>query len=80
MFFKRISNMPYLVRIEMTDAKDCANIEKKFPQEWINGAKNNVTDDAVAYFMPLIQGDVKLITKNGLPLHFDRSGFGVFNS
>ncbi|MCR5743924.1 MAG: diphosphate--fructose-6-phosphate 1-phosphotransferase [Lachnospiraceae bacterium] len=80
MYFKRISNMPYLVRIEMTDAKDCANIEKKFPQEWINGAKNNVTDDAVAYFMPLIQGDVKLITKNGLPLHFDRSGFGVFNS
>ena len=80
MYFKRISNQPYLMRIEMVDATECANIEKKFPHEWINSAKNNVTDEAVAYFMPLIQGDIKLITRNGLPLHFNRSTFGVFNS
>ncbi|MBR6898017.1 MAG: diphosphate--fructose-6-phosphate 1-phosphotransferase [Lachnospiraceae bacterium] len=80
MYFKRISNQPYLMRIEMVDATECANIEKKFPHEWINAAKNNVTDEAVAYFMPLIQGDIKLITRNGLPLHFNRSTFGVFNS
>lgn len=80
MYFKRISNQPYLMRIEMVDATECANIEKKFPHEWINVAKNNVTDEAVAYFMPLIQGDIKLITRNGLPLHFNRSTFGVFNS
>ena len=80
MYFRRISDMPYEVVIDMTDATECANLEKKFPKKWITPGQNNVTDEAVNYFLPLIQGDVKLITRFGLPRHFDRSSFGVFNS
>lgn len=80
MYFRRISDMPYEVVIDMTDATECANLEKKFPKKWITPSKNNVTDDAIGYFLPLIQGDIKLIEKNGLPEHFNRSIFGVFNS
>lgn len=80
MYFRRISDMPYEVVIDMIDATECANLEKKFPTKWINAAKNNVTDEAISYFLPLVQGEVKLIMRNGLPMHFDRSCFGVFNS
>lgn len=80
MYFRRISDAPYETVIEIADASACANLEKKFPQEWITSSQSNVTDEAVNYFLPLIQGDVKLITRFGLPLHFDRSSFGVFNS
>lgn len=75
MYFKRVSDMPYEITIEMIDADKCANLEKTFPREWINEAQNNVTDDAIPYFMPLIQGDIIPITKSGLPMHFDRSKF-----
>lgn len=70
MYFKRISNSPYETIIEMTDASNCANFEKKFPAKWINDSKNNVTDDAIEYFLPLIQGDMNFISQNGLPRHF----------
>jgi 6-phosphofructokinase 1 len=80
MYFRRISDVPYETVIEMADVSECANLEKKFPKEWITPSQNNVTDEAVRYFLPLIQGDVKLITRCGLPMHFDRSAFGVFNS
>ncbi len=80
MYFKRVSDMPYETVIEMVDASKCANLEKKFPREWITPSQNNVCSEAVAYFLPLIQGDLKLITYKGLPRHFDRSGMGVFNS
>ena len=32
--------------------------------------KNNVTDDALPYFLPLIQGEPIVKTENGLPKHF----------
>ena len=70
MYFQRISDSPYETVIRMTDASNCANFEKKFPTKWINDSKNNVTDDAIDYFLPLIQGDINFITQNGLPRHF----------
>ena len=33
MYFHRVSELPYAVTIEMTDARNAANIEKKFPKE-----------------------------------------------
>jgi 6-phosphofructokinase 1 len=68
--FKRISNVPYAVRVELVDAKETANKEKFFPRKWINEYQNGVTDEAIKYFLPLVQGDVNLMVKNGLPMHF----------
>ena len=72
MYFRRVSNMPYAVTIEMTDAKNVANLEKKFPEKWIVPEQNQVTDSAVKYFLPLIQGEVNICKRNGLPVHFQR--------
>ena len=70
MVFKRISSSPYVVTIESTDASNVANKEKFFPEKWINSQGNNVADSAISYFLPLIQGDVKIAMRNGMPLHF----------
>ena len=72
MYFRRVSEVPYAVTIEMTDAKNAANIEKKFPREWISSEHNQVTDAAIPYFLPLVQGEVNICMKNGLPMHFQR--------
>lgn len=72
MFFRRVSDMPYAVTIEMTDAKNVANLEKKFPKKWIVPEQNQVTDSAVRYFLPLVQGEVDIYMRNGMPMHFQR--------
>ena len=72
MYFRRISDVPYAVTIEMTDAVKAANLEKKFPTEWISAERNQVTDAAISYFLPLIQGEVNIMMRNGLPVHFQR--------
>ena len=44
-----------------------ANYEKMLPAEWINEAGNGVTQDFVAYALPLIQGEAPVCMRNGLP-------------
>ncbi|MBQ6180940.1 MAG: 6-phosphofructokinase [Ruminococcus sp.] len=68
--FKRISDAPYTVKIETANASDIANKEKFLPDEYINSAGNNIRDFALDYFMPLIQGDLNLVTEHGIPKHF----------
>lgn len=70
MAFRRISNEPYRTEIVSVPVEDCANKEKLFPAEWINNEGNNVTTDALDYFLPLIQGEPKIPYKNGIPVHF----------
>ncbi len=70
MVFKRLSDRPYVITIEAADTSLLANKEKLFPKEWITAAKNNVSDEAVKYFQPLIMGEVDIAMKNGIPLHF----------
>ncbi|MBR1897971.1 MAG: 6-phosphofructokinase [Oscillospiraceae bacterium] len=72
MFFRRVSDVPYAVTIDMTDASNVANLEKMFPAKWIAPEGNQVTDDAIAYFLPLVQGEVGIYMKNGMPTHFQR--------
>ena len=72
MFFRRVSDVPYAVTIEMTDAANVANLEKMFPEKWISPEQNQVTDAAIGYFLPLVQGEVDICMKNGLPVHFQR--------
>lgn len=69
MAFKRISNTPYTIEIESVEIHAVANNEKLFPLEWLNDDKNGITQTAIDYFLPLIQGEVTPIIKNGIPLH-----------
>lgn len=70
MIFHRISDMPYTVTIESVSADKIANKEKKLPAEWLNPRQNNVRDEAIRYFLPLIQGEVNVKMRNGIPVHF----------
>ncbi|MBR6564651.1 MAG: 6-phosphofructokinase [Clostridia bacterium] len=70
MIFERVSDNPYTVEIGMVDAKLVANAEKEFPKEWICDNNTNISSEAHAYFLPLINGGVKIKTQNGLPVHF----------
>ena len=70
MIFRRISNNPYRVEIVTSSVDGVANKEKLFPAEWINAEGNNVTVDALNYFLPLIQGEPEIEYRNGIPVHF----------
>lgn len=70
MIFRRVNDMPYTVVIEDSPAADIANHERFLPTEYINAAGNNISDAAMKYFLPLIQGELKMIMKMGMPAHF----------
>ncbi len=70
MAFRRISSDPYLSSISAVPADKAANSERFFPSEWINSSGNNITDDALEYILPLIQGELLPVMKNGMPQHF----------
>ena len=70
MIFRRISDKPYVVTIESADTALMANQEKFFPAKWITAEGNQVSDEAIKYFLPLIQGEVNIAMKNGMPVHF----------
>ena len=70
MYFRRISDVPYVVEIDAAPACDIANKEKMFPREWITPDGSDVTESALKYFLPLIQGETVIEKKNGLPVHF----------
>ena len=70
MCFKRLYNTPYTVVTEAVDVNKVANKEKKFPKKWITDGLNNVTNEAVEYFLPLIQGEQIIRMKNGIPIHY----------
>lgn len=70
MVFHRVSNHPYNVRIDHVKVSEVANRVKYFPEEWITENANNVTDEAIEYCLPLIQGEQNIHIKNGLPQHY----------
>ncbi len=70
MTFLRVSNNPYKIEIGEADTSLVANNEKTFPKEWICDNSTNITNDAIEYFLPLVNGEVGIKTKNGLPVHF----------
>ena len=49
-------------------ASDLANFVRPFPSEWILPNYQGVSDEALDYFRPLIQGEPKLICENGIPV------------
>ncbi len=68
--FRRMHNMPYTVVIESADASQVANREKFLPHEFLTPAGNNISEAAMAYLLPLIQGEIKLQMNGGIPAHF----------
>ena len=70
MVFRRLHDMPYTVTIGTADASEVANKEKSLPRSYINAAGNNITEEALRYFMPLIQGELVIQMNHGIPAHF----------
>ena len=70
MVFDRISDNPYRMEIKTVDVGGVANHVKYFPIEWINEEKNNIKDEAIQYFLPLIQGELSIKMDKGMPVHF----------
>ena len=66
---ERVSDEPYKIKIEFTDAANVANLEKKVPRDWLNEAGNNVNKKMIDYLRPLIQGECPVKYRNGVPVH-----------
>lgn len=66
---RRTSTKPYRFTIDFVDIEKIANGVKKVPDEWINAAGNDVTQEMIDYLLPLIQGELPCTFKNGVPVH-----------
>ncbi|MGI6360787.1 MAG: 6-phosphofructokinase [Bacillota bacterium] len=64
---ERVSQKPYRSAPGKTALASVANVEKKIPADWINAEHNYVTDEFLRYARPLIEGEVKIPMKDGLP-------------
>ncbi|MEE3392583.1 MAG: 6-phosphofructokinase [Lachnospiraceae bacterium] len=66
---KRMSNAPYWYNIELTRIENIADREKCVPTDWITPEHNNVTQEMLDYIRPLIQGEVRIAYRDGLPMY-----------
>ena len=57
----------YTCKTKLFNLSEVANFEKKVPLEWINADGNGVTQSYIDYALPLIQGENRRATENGLP-------------
>lgn len=64
---KRLQNNPYEYETTLMNPSKVANHIKYFPKAWISKENNYVTDEAIDYINPLIQGTPELPLENGLP-------------
>ena len=64
---KRISSNPYNIEFITSDINKVANFEKKVPLEWLNSRGNDVKEEMLEYLKPLIQGEVNISYRNGIP-------------
>lgn len=67
--FQRLSNKPYLMGTSIYDVNAIANVEKTVPQEWITNGGTGVSQEALDYMRPLIQGEIYPYMVDGLPRH-----------
>ena len=69
----RLDNNPYKVECTYAAIKDIANEVKNIPVHWLSKDKNDVTKELVDYIYPLIQGEVQIDYKKGVPSYADIS-------
>ena len=67
MTIRRISTAPYAFEIGHEDIFKIANQTKYVPDEFINGRGNHVTDECLAYLLPVIKGERYPAYVDGLP-------------
>lgn len=70
--FKRTADSPYTMECVTVDVNEVCNKEKLFPNEWISKNGTDVTDDFLAYALPLIQGEPERKMEGGRPVYLYR--------
>lgn len=70
MGFKRTGD--YKCEIIENKVCDVANKERKVPDEYITADANDVTEEFIKYCKPLIMGESKIVTEDGIPKHITR--------
>lgn len=69
MIFEREESENYKIKISSMDINLIANKEKTLPENFINTRGNDVTKAFINYARPLILGEDKIKTKDGIPVH-----------
>ena len=64
---KLTSSMPFQWSYENVELSQVADLEKHVPYEFLSEDGMDVTEEALDYLRPLIQGERPVIFKNGLP-------------
>ncbi|WP_035796907.1 6-phosphofructokinase [Butyrivibrio sp. MB2005] len=71
---KRLGDEPYEVTYGFEPIGNIANKVKSVPREWINDDGNDVKGELISYLRPLIQGEVAMKYRDGLPKYVDIIG------
>lgn len=73
----RESDSPYQVSYDLSDLDDVAGKIKEFPRNWIDESGTMVTNSFLRYAEPLIQGQVEIPYRNGLPDYVHLEGLNM---
>ena len=65
--FIRKSSEPYELEFGTADVNIICNMEKPVPQNWITENGSDIGGEFIAYARPLVQGNVEVPMKDGLP-------------
>ena len=65
--FRRVPGESYQLEYVTEDVNLICNQEKAVPADWITGGGSDIGQEFIDYALPLIQGDVKIPSENGLP-------------
>ena len=65
--YERAKGKEYKINYKLMPLELAANTEKTFPKEWITDNGTGVSQDFIDYALPLIQGEAKAPSVNGLP-------------
>ena len=65
--FVRKSDSPYELTCGTADVNIICNEEKTVPESWITNDGSDIADDFITYARPLVQGQVEVPMKDGLP-------------
>lgn len=71
-FERKSKNGQYTMEPVLQDVNLICNQEKTFPQQWISENRCDVTEDYLAYALPLIRGEAPRIMEDGLPKYLFR--------
>ncbi len=69
MIFVRKQDEPYRIQVRHVPSAQVANQIRKVNDSYINSEGNCVTDECCRYLLPLIQGELPMKYRNGLPEH-----------